>query len=92
MSRILLLLGFGFLGTSLAGKATINFLRFLRSKKVMLKTGKMGKYYKGGFDDKMTRREAALILAVRESSTKKELRDAHRRLMMLNHPDSGKVI
>ena len=51
----------------------------------------MGKYYKGGFDHTMSRREAALILAVRESASKKELREAHRRLMMLNHPDSGDI-
>jgi DnaJ family protein C protein 19 len=66
-------------------------LKTIRSKKVIFKTGKMGKYYKGGFDHTMSRREAALILAVRELATKKELREAHRRLMMLNHPDSGTV-
>jgi DnaJ family protein C protein 19 len=49
----------------------------------------MGKYYKGGFDYNMSAREAALILAVRETANKRELREAHRRLMMLNHPDSG---
>lgn len=37
----------------------------------------------------MTKREAILILSVREKSTKTEIRDAHRKLMMLNHPDSG---
>jgi DnaJ family protein C protein 19 len=55
----------------------------------MIKMGTVGKLYKGGFDAKMSKREAALILAIRESSTKKEIREAHRRLMMLNHPDSG---
>ncbi len=47
------------------------------------------KYYEGGFDDKMTRREAALILGVRESSTAKRIKDAHRKLLILNHPDTG---
>lgn len=47
------------------------------------------KYYEGGFDDKMTRREAALILGVRESSTSKRIKDAHRKLLILNHPDTG---
>jgi DnaJ family protein C protein 19 len=37
----------------------------------------------------MTRREAILILGVREKSTKVEIRESHRKLMMLNHPDSG---
>ena len=46
-------------------------------------------YYKGGFEEKMTRREAALILGVRESADSKRIRDAHRRILMLNHPDTG---
>ncbi len=58
----------------------------------MLKMGKLGKFYKGSFDAKMSKREASLILAIRESSTKKEIREAHRRLMMLNHPDSGLIL
>jgi DnaJ family protein C protein 19 len=71
------------------GKGFISTVRHLKSKKYMLKTGKLGKYYKGGFESKMTRREAALILSIRESANKKEIRESHRRLMMLNHPDSG---
>jgi len=39
----------------------------------------------------MARREAALILSIRESSTKDEIRESHRRLMMLNHPDNGNI-
>lgn len=47
------------------------------------------KYYDGGFEEKMTRREAALILGVRESSTHKRIKEAHRKLLILNHPDTG---
>ena len=47
------------------------------------------KYYEGGFEDTMTRREAALILGVRESSTSKRIKEAHRKLLILNHPDTG---
>jgi len=47
------------------------------------------KYYEGGFEDVMTRREAALILGVRESSTTKRIKEAHRKLLILNHPDTG---
>jgi DnaJ family protein C protein 19 len=46
-------------------------------------------YYDGGFEDDMTKREAALILGVRESATKERIQEAHRRLLMLNHPDTG---
>jgi len=47
------------------------------------------KYYEGGFEETMTRREAALILGVRESSDPARIKDAHRRLLVLNHPDTG---
>lgn len=47
------------------------------------------KYYEGGFEDTMTRREAALILGVRESSPPSRIKDAHRKLLILNHPDTG---
>jgi len=47
------------------------------------------KFYEGGFEDEMTRREAALILGVRESSTPKRIKEAHRKLLILNHPDTG---
>ena len=47
------------------------------------------RFYRGGFEDKMTRREAALILGVRESATPERIRDRHRKMLMLNHPDMG---
>ena len=37
----------------------------------------------------MTRREAALILGVRETATAKSIKDAHRRMTRINHPDLG---
>ena len=48
-----------------------------------------GKYYEGGFEDTMTKREAALILGVRESSSAQRIKEAHRKLLILNHPDTG---
>ncbi|XP_053601192.1 mitochondrial import inner membrane translocase subunit TIM14 [Plodia interpunctella] len=47
------------------------------------------KYYKGGFEPKMTKREAALILGVSPTASKTKIRDAHRKIMLLNHPDRG---
>ena len=46
-------------------------------------------FYKGGFQDTMDRKEAALILGLRESADKKRIQDHHRRLLGLNHPDTG---
>ena len=42
-----------------------------------------------GFDAKMSRREAAQILGIRESSNKTQIKEAHRKIMLLNHPDRG---
>jgi hypothetical protein len=37
----------------------------------------------------MSRREAALILGLRESAAEERIKEAHRRIMIANHPDSG---
>ena len=47
------------------------------------------KYYRGGFESKMTKREAAMILGVGPSSNQQRYRTAHRKIMLLNHPDRG---
>ena len=46
-------------------------------------------FYKGAFEPTMTKREAALILGVRESASKERVKEAHRKVLMLNHPDTG---
>ncbi|KAI9717738.1 MAG: Mitochondrial import inner membrane translocase subunit tim14 [Candelaria pacifica] len=53
--------------------------------------GALGKaFYKGGFEQRMSRREAALILQLNERTlTKDKIRKNHRQLMLLNHPDRG---
>lgn len=47
------------------------------------------KYYRGGFEPKMSKREASLILGVSPSATKNKIKDAHKKIMLLNHPDRG---
>ncbi|GAA6014157.1 hypothetical protein JCM10207_006116 [Rhodosporidiobolus poonsookiae] len=52
-------------------------------------TGKE-EWIKGGFQGKMDRKEAIQILGLRESHmTMNRLKDAHRRIMLANHPDRG---
>eukprot|EP00123_Amoebidium_parasiticum_P015296 comp22878_c1_seq1/m.36144 comp22878_c1_seq1/g.36144 ORF comp22878_c1_seq1/g.36144 comp22878_c1_seq1/m.36144 type:complete len:118 (-) comp22878_c1_seq1:331-684(-) len=46
-------------------------------------------YYRGGFEATMTKREAGLILGVSPMSDIRRVREAHRRIMMANHPDKG---
>ncbi|URE34755.1 receptor kinase [Musa troglodytarum] len=47
------------------------------------------RFYPGGFEQQMTIREAALILGVREHAPLDKIKEAHRRVMVANHPDSG---
>ena len=47
------------------------------------------KYYRGGFEPKMSKREASLILGVGPGASQKRFRAAHRRIMILNHPDKA---
>lgn len=47
-------------------------------------------FFSGGFEPKMTKKEALQILNLRESTlTKSKLKDTHRRIMLMNHPDRG---
>ncbi|KAM7262424.1 hypothetical protein ACFE04_000107 [Oxalis oulophora] len=52
-------------------------------------TARLRKFYEGGFQPSMTRREASLILGVRESTPADKVKEAHRRVMVANHPDAG---
>ncbi|KAM4560860.1 dnaJ homolog subfamily C member 15 [Fundulus diaphanus] len=52
-------------------------------------TSTFSSYYKGGFEQKMSRREASLILGIGPAAVKAKVREAHRRIMVLNHPDKG---
>jgi hypothetical protein len=47
------------------------------------------KRYSGPFESPMTRREAFMILGVRESMPEDKILSAHKKLMLLNHPDNG---
>ncbi|KAI3393311.1 hypothetical protein diail_4444 [Diaporthe ilicicola] len=53
--------------------------------------GAMGQaFYKGGFEPRMNKKEASLILSLNERAvTREKIRKAHRTLMLLNHPDRG---
>ena len=49
----------------------------------------MRQFYRGGFLNEMTRREAAQILGLRESASDDKIKAAHRKIMIANHPDQG---
>lgn len=47
------------------------------------------RFYEGGFERDMDKDEAAKILGVRKSAPLKRIKMAHRKLLMINHPDAG---
>ncbi|ODV59456.1 uncharacterized protein ASCRUDRAFT_77188 [Ascoidea rubescens DSM 1968] len=74
--------------SSVGGLALIYFASgFIKSKQ----PGINGRaFLKGGFGNKMSANEALQILNLRESTlTKTKLKESHRRIMLLNHPDKG---
>ncbi|KIJ13463.1 hypothetical protein PAXINDRAFT_170525 [Paxillus involutus ATCC 200175] len=61
----------------------------------LVRSGVIGKravdqWAKGGFKAKMDRNEAIAILGLRDGATlRNKLKDAHRQIMIANHPDRG---
>ena len=47
------------------------------------------RFYRGPFEDTMSRREAALVLGVRESAAPERIRERYKKMLLLNHPDVG---
>ncbi|KAJ4971741.1 hypothetical protein NE237_004840 [Protea cynaroides] len=72
--------------TALAGRYGIQAWQAFKARPP---TPTLRKFYDGGFQPTMTKREAALILGVRESATPEKVKEAHRRVMVANHPDAG---
>ncbi|KAL0640562.1 mitochondrial import inner membrane translocase subunit TIM14 [Maublancomyces gigas] len=84
-----ILIGFGIAGAALAGRIGIQALKKYKA----LPGGGVAfrkQFYKGGFENRMTRQEAILILQLSERNlTKPNIRKRHREMMLLNHPDRG---
>ncbi|XP_074312080.1 mitochondrial import inner membrane translocase subunit TIM14-1-like [Silene latifolia] len=72
--------------TALAGRYGIQAWQAFKARPP---TTRMRRFYDGGFQPTMTRREAALILGVRESAAIEKVKEAHRKVMIANHPDAG---
>ncbi|KAL1541126.1 mitochondrial import inner membrane translocase subunit TIM14-1-like [Salvia divinorum] len=81
-----LIAGIAVAAAALAGKYSIQAWQAFKARPP---TARMRKFYEGGFQPKMTRREASLILGVRESTPPDKVREAHRKVMVANHPDAG---
>ncbi|KAH0624435.1 hypothetical protein JD844_031863 [Phrynosoma platyrhinos] len=85
--------GLGVAAVAFAGRYAFHLLKPLEqvftgtARKIL--TASLSSYYKGGFEQKMNKREASLILGISPSAGKDKIRTAHRRIMILNHPDKG---
>ncbi|KAF7215386.1 dnaJ homolog subfamily C member 15 [Nothobranchius furzeri] len=93
LGRTLIAVGLGVAAAGFAGRYAFQLWKplgqvFSETAKKM-PTSAFSSYYKGGFEQKMSRREASLILGISPASTKVKVREAHRRIMVLNHPDKG---
>ncbi|KAI1630428.1 mitochondrial import inner membrane translocase subunit tim14 [Exophiala viscosa] len=81
-------IGVGIAAAAFFGRAGLVAFRRWRNPNAVNALGKA--FYKGGFDPKMSRREASLILELSERTlTKDKIRKQHRALMLANHPDRG---
>jgi len=97
MSTGLILAGLGLAAIGISGrmlsrhlpKASQTIEETLRSFPTSQGSWSNSKYYKGGFEAKMSKREASLILDVSPNAPVKKIRDSHKRIMLLNHPDKG---
>nr|XP_020745161.1 dnaJ homolog subfamily C member 15 isoform X1 [Odocoileus virginianus texanus] len=93
LARSLIAVGLGIAALGFAGRYAFQIWKPLgqviteTAKKIS--TPSFSSYYRGGFEQKMSRREASLILGVSPSASKAKIRAAHRRIMILNHPDKG---
>ncbi|XP_042012743.1 mitochondrial import inner membrane translocase subunit TIM14-2-like [Salvia splendens] len=71
------------------GASALGARYLLRAWQAFNSNPRARKFYYGGFQQAMNRREAALILGVREHVTLEKIKEAHRRVMVANHPDAG---
>ncbi|TVU21730.1 hypothetical protein EJB05_31387, partial [Eragrostis curvula] len=81
-----LIAGLAVAAAALAGRYSIQAWNAYKARPVV---PRMRKFYEGGFQPTMNRREAALILGVRESANAEKVKEAHKKVMVANHPDAG---
>ncbi|XP_051869802.1 dnaJ homolog subfamily C member 15-like isoform X2 [Pristis pectinata] len=91
--RTLIAVGLGITAAAFAGRHAFRLWKPLQQ--VIVETARtipspsFSAYYKGGFEAKMSKREASLILGVSPSANRTKIAEAHKRIMLLNHPDKG---
>lgn len=94
MATGLIMAGLGLAAVGFAGRYALRYGKLAQHTlkqqlDALPSSGAFSKYYKGGFDPKVNKREAGLILGVSPSASKAKIKEAHKRIMLLNHPDRG---
>nr|CAG4652368.1 EOG090X0MNL [Triops cancriformis] len=98
MASSVIVAGLGIAAVGFAGRYLLKAAPVMSSRmnQVLQQLPKMdldsfasSKYYKGGFESKMSKREAGLILGVSPTAHKTRVKEAHKRIMLANHPDRG---
>uniref|UniRef100_A0A7E4ZVR0 DnaJ homolog subfamily C member 21 n=1 Tax=Panagrellus redivivus TaxID=6233 RepID=A0A7E4ZVR0_PANRE len=89
MSGGFILAGIGIAAAGFAGRYVLRNQKLIKSAVESLPTGMLSKYHHGGFEAKMSKREAAMILSVSPAAKPQKIREAHKKIMILNHPDRG---
>ncbi|KIM39989.1 hypothetical protein M413DRAFT_446888 [Hebeloma cylindrosporum] len=76
------------LGVSAIAAAILG--RSLVQRGLFVGKGAAQQWVKGGFRNKMDRKEAIAILGLKDGpKLRSQLKDAHRQIMIANHPDRG---
>lgn len=81
-----LIAGLAVAAAALAGRYSIQAWQAYKARPIV---PRMRKFYEGGFQPTMNRKEAGLILGVRESANAEKVKEAHKKVMVANHPDAG---
>ncbi len=81
-------IGMGVTLAALAGRAAI---KAAKQSGIGMGVGQLSssKFIRGGFEPTMSTREAYQILGVKEIASSKDIKKAHRTIMLQNHPDRG---
>jgi DnaJ family protein C protein 19 len=98
MSGSVIFAGLGMAAMGYFGKVIVKFAPLIAQNietkisslpKINFKSIADAKYYKGGFESRMSKREAALILDISQATPKMKIKEAYKRIMLVNHPDKG---
>ena len=84
-----IIIGAGVAAAAFTGRWAFRTFQAMKRTSYLTGSSSFTHYYRGGFDSKMTRREASLILGLRDGAEIDAIKAAHRRIMIANHPDRG---